>query len=131
MAGPLPYWHRSRLLDFAALRNIKEQATSDPNKIEELKHTLLHDIINKKNSGSYPVAGSIEKKLSDLIKKKAFNSYLKAEAILEYSKIDAEMWRRFDDNTIDFDSLLRLSQKIYEEIFSELLGSNEVRILRK
>ena len=116
----ISYLKRKELLQMKDLRLMINNQKTDGT-LRRLFKLLLHDdIMKKKKNGVYQIDGIIKQKLDKKLEKNTLKAYLEAEAILEYSKVNVELWEKFDKKEIDFDTLLKDSQKIYEKIFSDL-----------
>ncbi len=83
--------------------------------------SILSDDVEKKRKIYGNLTGlDLEKPIQDLSKDGSIPSYLKAEAILEFSVANSELWSEFDKGLITYADLLKTSARKYNEIYTKL-----------
>ncbi|SIM80159.1 hypothetical protein [Cuniculiplasma divulgatum] len=111
---------KNKLLDVKDLKSMIITQKLNNALTSKFESILYRDINSKAQKNVYQIDAIIKQKMDYMLKEKTFKAYLEVEAILEYSKLHSELWQKFDNKEIDFDTLLRESQEKYNLILSDL-----------
>ena len=111
---------RENYLTFDELTGLKSRFSHGRLDEKTLASILSDDIEKKRRIYGNLTGLDLEKPIQDISRDGSVLSYLKAEAVLEFSMADNKLWDKFDDGLITYTELLKTSARKYNEIYTKL-----------